>query len=183
MAKKFRALVFILVLIAIVCFLMFQSKNQSYQEPLGAQVGSGAVLHQITQVSSASVQTISTTPVRLVDDPGDNCALELVSVTGFRIFASESWANGPNYASDDGFEIRLDETSSGADLIASFSTGFTSGGSTATVTSPSFQTRFGLDVNASRSESFWLTASASFLTLDGDTYFKFDIGYRKICTQ
>lgn len=150
---------------------------------IGGQVSDNTISNEVTIIASTSITTIATTPIRLVEDPGSNCALELVSITAFRVFSSESWAHGANQAVDDGFEVRLDETSIGTDVIASFSKGFTTGGATATTASPSFQTRMGLDVNASVSESLWLTASSAYDTLDGDTYFRFDTSFRKICTQ
>ncbi len=177
---------FILTLVVILCVvisLSVISTRITHDGPSGAQVGSSTVLHQVTTVASPSAQTIATSPVRLVDDPGDSCALELISVTGYRNFSSESYGFGSNKTLDEGFEIRLDESNAGVDLIASFSKGFADGGLVATTASPSFQTRRGLDVNASRSESFWLTASTSFSVLDGDTSFSFDTAYRKICTQ
>ncbi len=179
--KSFFLITFLVVGVAAV--LLIDPRYHSKEDKAGSQVGSSAVLHQITNVASPSIQTIGTVPVRLVDNPGPNCALEVVSVTGFRIFASEAWQFGANKSTEEGFEIRLDESVAGADVIASFSKGLADGGPTSSVASPTFQTRMGADVNASISESVWLTAGTTFNTLDGDTSFTFDVGYRKICTQ
>jgi hypothetical protein len=125
-------------------------------------------------LASASFDTINTTPVELIPDPGDGKVIELESVTGYRVFASESWSPASVL---DGLEVKYDGAT-GLPLTASFSRGFLDGGASDVTASPSYQTRYAIDVNrASPSEAVYLT-SGSNPSIDGDTYFKFDVMYR-----
>ncbi len=125
----------------------------------------------VVTLASAQFDTLGTTPVELVADPGDGKVAQLVSVTGYRFFASESW----NTVTD-GIEVKYDGAS-GLSLTASFSKGFADGGSTSSTASPSYQTRWAIDVNnASPSEAIYLTTGTN-PAIDGDTYFKFDVQY------
>ena len=121
-------------------------------------------------LSSASFGTISTTPVTLVPDPGDGYVVQLVTVMGRRVFSSEAWSGV-----DEGFEIKQ-ENSTGLNVIASFSKGFSNGGVLSSAASPSFETMIPVGLVASPSEPLILTASSSH-TIDGDTYFKFKAFY------
>ena len=139
---------------------------------------SAAVIQRVVTLSSTSFSEFSNPASQslvLVPDPGDNCAIELISVTGMRIFASEAWQNV-----DEGFEVKY-ENRTGLSVIATFSKGFSSGGSANTVASPSWVIRYPVDTMASPSEPLILTASTS-QTIDGDTTFKFSTSYRKVCS-
>ena len=134
------------------------TKTDSVWEAIGLQQAS-------VTLSSTSFSTISTTPVTLIPDPGDGYVISLVSVTGFRVFASESWTGV-----DEGLEIKF-EDENGPAVVASFSVGFSEGDAT----SP-FETLVPIGVVASPSEPLVLTASSSH-SIDGDTYFKFKAFY------
>jgi hypothetical protein len=123
-------------------------------------------------LASASLDTINATPIQVIADPGDGKVIELVAITGYRYFSSDSW-----HGILDGLEVKYDGAT-GVALTASFSTGFITGNGSSSTASPSYQTRYAIDVNkASPSEAVYFT-SGSNPTIDGDTYFKFDVLYR-----
>lgn len=123
-------------------------------------------------VASASFATIDTTPIELIPDPGAGFVVVPISVTGYRVFASESWATKPA----DEYEIRFGDAD-GVSPFASISRGFFDGSDTSTTASPSYVSYFANDHIASPSEALVLTASTS-ATIDGDSYFVFDIIWR-----
>lgn len=164
------------ILLALAAFVGMDAMNLG---GFSVQQATSPVLQQIATLSSVAFSNFSNPASQslvLVNDPGDGCAIELVSITGMRIFASEAWKNV-----NEGFEVRY-ENSTGLSLIASFSKGFSSGGELNTTASPSWVVRYPIDTMASPSEPLILTASSS-QTIDGDTYFKFNTAFRRICTS
>jgi len=168
----------ILAVAVVAAFFGFGNSPEVTEEgPAAAQVGVSTVRRKTFILSSNSFSefsNIASQALILVPDPGDNCMLELVSISGMRVFSSEAWQNV-----DEGFEVKY-KNRTGIPVIASFAKGFSSGGELSTVASPAWVIRHAFDVSASPSEPLILTASSS-QTIDGDTYFKFDTAYRKTC--
>lgn len=124
-------------------------------------------------LSSASFDTLGTTAVQAVPSCGSGTVIALSNITGYRVFSSESWSPA---SIDDGLEVKYD-SANGAPVIASFSKGFLDGNGTSSVASPSYEVRYAIQPTyASPSDGLYFT-TASNPSIDGDTYFKFDIKY------
>jgi len=191
--------------------------NEASQEPaMGAisysegkitydQLAESVLQEKMVTVSSLSVELIADIPIELLPDAGAGKVNQIVSITGFRKFSSESFSFNQIVQSHEGFEVKWAPgpvTASGLNghfvLGGSFSAGFTTGDA-------------GENSDASRSVEYWvpsvkittgpstdlasksyvapmlssrsavyLTASSSFKTAgrDRQTYFIFKILYR-----
>ena len=130
-------------------------------------------------VASVSFENLATASYELIPAPGTNQAIELVAVTGYRNFSSESWKS--NNAVGLGMGIGFSDE---REIIASFSLGFATGGSGYTPGSPSYETKYPVDYIASASKALVLTRinqTANVIpTIDGDTSFMFEILYKII---
>src|SRR3990167_2588494 len=163
------------ILIAIAAFF---GGNQAGDFIAGGQIGASPIEHRIGTVSSASFDDLASTSFTLVDDPGDSCAIEVVSVTGKRNFSGAVW--DMNRTNDFGIGVGYNDD---VDIVASFSRGFVSGNYTSSTASPQYEVKFPANHVASPSEAILLKRNsqltAPFTT--GDTSFKVDLAYRKIC--
>ena len=167
------------------------------------QLAEAVLQEKMVTVSSLSVELIADIPVELLPDAGTNKVNQIVSITGFRKFSSESFSFNQYTQSHEGFEVKWAPgpvTASGLNghfvLGASFSTGFTTGNAGENGDAsrsieywvPSVKTSgqtgtasisFAGPMLASRS-AVYLTASSAFKTAgrDRQTYFIFKILYR-----
>src|SRR3990167_10327472 len=125
-------------------------------------------------VSSANFENLATSSFELIPAPGENLAIELVAITGYRNFSSESWNR--NRASGLGMGVGFNNAN---EIVASFSNGFLTGGSLDTTASPNYETKYPFDHVATSSQALKLTrtnSDASVIpTIDGDTSFVFHI--------
>ena len=146
--------------------------NEASQEPMmGAitydegrttydQLAESVLQEKVVTVASASVATIAATAIELLPDAGTGKVNQVISITGFRKFSSESFGFKSMTQSHEGFEIKwgsADVSTVGLNgqvaLGASFSRGFTTGG-------------LGDNGGASRSAEYWMPSIAS-ISLSG----------------
>src|SRR3990167_1353431 len=129
----------------------------------------------IVTVSSASFATLHTTAVELVPAPGDGRVNQVIAVTAYRNFASESWNRQSAQRPSIGFQ---GINTLGAAITASLSNALFTGGEVWTQTSPSYITVYPADHIASSSAVILRRVGSATPTIDGDTSFKFFVYYR-----
>ncbi len=175
--KKLAITVVILGMLALVATNMRQSSGllSGFSAPRGFTTTTvDATNENFALLASASYATLNTGSVQLLPAPGIGSVIDVISITGYRLFASESWDNKGALAPTIGF-------SGGAAITASLSKGFFSGGSGGTTASPSYITVYPVDqVVASNSAVVIRRAGAATPVIDGDTSWKFSIIYKII---
>ena len=145
---------------------------------VAADLDDRLVKYTTVTLASSSFGELATTSLQLLAAPsgGAGYVNQIVSVTGFRVFSSESWNNQNANAPSINYSYQ------NIPITASLSKGFFSGNASGSTASPSYAV-----VNpavayraASNSAVVLRRVGAVEPTIDGDTYFKFDILYRII---
>ena len=175
-----------LITIALVVLGVLGLSNESVQDRVGFSTTRGFSTLQTQEVgtklvtlSSASFNTLATTSYELVPDPGDGYVVHLYSIAGYRNFSSESWDG--NRIVDKGIGVGYSKNEE-ADVVASFSRGFLTGGALSSTASPQYEIKFPVDYVASPSEALTLkkVTPSAVPFIDGDTSFSFIVKYQII---
>jgi len=139
------------------------------------QLATSVLQENVVTVSSASFAELATTSIELIPAPPTGFVNQVVSVIGYRKFASESWSTYGNRPT-----IGYSSGTNKVAITASLSSGLFSGPVGDTVASPSF-----IVVNpaiahsaASNSPVVLRRSGATEPVIDGDTSFIFRVIYR-----
>jgi hypothetical protein len=169
--------------ILILATLGYETKDQivgGFNTMRGFTTLSGDSLNvAMVTISSASFGELATTSVELLPRPAVGYVNQVVSVTGYRVFSSESWNNNNAGAPTIGYSNGTNKFA----ITASLSKGLFSGNGSSTVASPSYIVVNPAIAYSAASNSAVVLRRAITTTepsIDGDTYFKFFILYRVI---